>query len=132
WREEQRQREHEISELLQRSLLPVLAEVDGQDLALRYEPAVDALEVGGDWYDAIALAGGRLAVAVGDVVGKGAAAAAAMGELRSAARVLLLEGHGPARVLTTLDAFAARPPDARCCPLFCALIDPAAGTVTYS
>ena len=131
-REEQRRTEHEISEVLQRSLLPVLAELDGQDLAVRYEPAVDALEVGGDWYDAIALDGGRLAVAVGDVVGKGAAAAAAMGQLRSAARALLLEGHGPAQVLTNLDAFAQRIPDARCSTVLCALIDPADGTVCYS
>ncbi len=131
-REQQRQDEHEISEVLQRSLLPLLAELDGQDLAVRYEPAVDALEVGGDWYDAIALDGGRLAVAVGDVVGKGAAGAAAMGQLRSAARALLLEGHGPARVLTILDSFAQRIPDARCSTVFCALIDPAAGTVCYS
>lgn len=131
-REQRRQSEHEISEVLQRSLLPVLAELDGQDLAVRYEPAVDALEVGGDWYDAIALDNGRLAVAVGDVVGKGAAAAAAMGQLRSAARALLLEGHGPARVLTILDGFARRIPDARCCTMLCGLIDPAAGTVRYS
>ena len=131
-REQRRQDEHEVSELLQRSLLPVLAELDGYGLAVRYEPAVDALEVGGDWYDAIALDDGRLAVAVGDVVGKGAAAAAVMGQLRSAARVLLLEGHGPARVLTTLDSFARRIPEARCSTMFCALIDPAAATVTYS
>src|ERR1700761_2186518 len=133
-REQQRQDEHEISELLQRSLLPLLAELDvnGQGLAVRYEPAVDALEVGGDWYDAIALPSGLLAVAVGDVVGKGAAAAAVMGQLRSAARVLLLEGHGPARVMSTLDNFARRIPEARCSTMFCALIDPAAGTVTYS
>jgi PAS domain S-box-containing protein len=131
-REQQRQSEHEISEVLQRSLLPVLAELDGQHLAVRYEPAVDALEVGGDWYDAIALDSGRLAVAVGDVVGKGAAAAAAMGQLRSAARALLLEGHGPARVLTILDGFARRIPDARCSTMLCGLIDPAAGTVRYS
>src|ERR1700761_9016941 len=131
-REQQRQDEHEISELLQRSLLPLLAELDGYGLAVRDEPAVDALEVGGDWYDAIALDDGRLAVAVGDVVGKGAAAAAVMGQLRSAARVLLLEGHGPAQVLTTLDSFARRIPEARCSTMFCALIDPAAATVTYS
>jgi PAS domain S-box-containing protein len=130
--EEQRRSEHEISEVLQRSLLPVLTELGRRDLAVRYEPAVDAFEVGGDWYDAIALAGGRLAVAVGDVVGKGAAAAAAMGQLRSAARALLLEGHGPAQVLTILDAFARRIPDARCSTVFCALIDPAAATVSYS
>jgi PAS domain S-box-containing protein len=133
-REQQRQDEHEISELLQRSLLPLLAELDvnGQGLAVRYEPAVDALEVGGDWYDAIALPGDLLAVAVGDVVGKGAAAAAVMGQLRSAARVLLLEGHGPAQVLSALDNFARRIPEARCSTMFCALIDPVAATVTYS
>jgi PAS domain S-box-containing protein len=133
-REQQRQDEHEISELLQRSLLPLLAEldVDGQGLAVRYEAAVDAMQVGGDWYDAIALPGGLLAVAVGDVVGKGAAAAAVMGQLRSAARVLLLEGHGPAQVLSTLDNFARRIPEARCSTMFCALIDPATATVTYS
>ncbi|HYY17283.1 MAG TPA: PAS domain S-box protein, partial [Streptosporangiaceae bacterium] len=131
-REQQRQSEHEVSELLQRSLLPLLAELDGEGLAVRYEPAVDALEVGGDWYDAIALAGGALAVAVGDVVGKGAAAAAVMGQLRSAARVLLLEGHGPAQVLSTLDNFARRIPEARCSTMFCALIDRTTGTVSYS
>ncbi|HEY2238109.1 MAG TPA: SpoIIE family protein phosphatase, partial [Streptosporangiaceae bacterium] len=73
-----------------------------------------------------------LAVAVGDVVGKGAAAAAVMGQLRSAARVLLLEGRGPAQVLSALDNFARRIPEARCSTMFCALIDPAAATVTYS
>ena len=118
--------------MLQRSLLPVLTELDEERLAVRYEPAVDALEVGGDWYDAVALGGGRLAVAVGDVVGKGAAAAAMMGQLRSAASALLLEGRGPAQALTALDAFAARIPEARCSTMFCALIDPVAGTVTYS
>ena len=131
-RERQLQHEHEIAEVLQRSLLPRLAELDEERLAVRYEPAVDALEVGGDWYDVVALGGGRLAVAVGDVVGKGAAAAAMMGQLRSAASVLLLEGRGPAQVLTALDAFAARISEARCSTMFCALIDPVAGAVTYS
>src|ERR1700761_7415034 len=53
--------EHEISLLLQRSLLPPLSELDGRYLAARYEPAGDALEIGGDWYDAVSLSGGRLA-----------------------------------------------------------------------
>jgi PAS domain S-box-containing protein len=131
-RDQQLRQEREIAEVLQRSLLPAPSELDMDYLAVRYEPAVDVFEVGGDWYDAVVLPGGRLAVAVGDVVGKGAAAAAAMGQLRSAARALLLEGHGPAQVLTALDAFAARIPDACCSTMFCALIDPHRATVSYS
>ncbi|HEX9064879.1 MAG TPA: SpoIIE family protein phosphatase [Streptosporangiaceae bacterium] len=131
-RERQRQSEHEVAEVLQRSLLPTMSELDAWRLAVRYEPAVDVLEVGGDWYDAVALDSGRLAVAVGDVVGKGAAAAAVMGQLRSAARALLLQGHGPAEMLTALDAFARRIPGARCSTVFCALIDQATATVRYS
>jgi PAS domain S-box-containing protein len=124
--------EREIAEVLQRSLLPRPSELDRHYLAVRYEPAVDVYEVGGDWYDAVTLPDGRLAVAVGDVVGKGAAAAAAMGQLRSAARALLLDGHEPAQLLTALDAFAGRIPDARCSTMFCALIDPATATASYS
>lgn len=131
-RDQQLRQEREIAEVLQRSLLPAPSELDMDYLAVRYEPAVDVFEVGGDWYDAVVLPGGRLAVAVGDVVGKGASAAAVMGQLRSAARALLLEGHGPAQVLTALDAFAERIPDARCSTMFCALIDPHRATVSYS
>ena len=57
------------------------------------------LEVGGDWYDVVDLPGGRYGVVVGDVVGRGLAAAAVMGQLRSAVRALLLESHSPAHVL---------------------------------
>ena len=74
-----------VAETLQRSLLPDhLPQLPDFAVAVRYVPGGTGLEVGGDWYDAIGLADGRLAVVVGDVVGRGIPAAAAMGQLRNA------------------------------------------------
>jgi len=100
--------------------------------AARYTPAVPPLEVGGDWYDVIPLPGQRTGVVVGDCVGRGLPAAAVMGQLRSASQAVLLRAPGPAAVLTDLDTFASRIPGAECTTMFCAIIDPAAGTVSYS
>jgi PAS domain S-box-containing protein len=100
--------------------------------AARYTPAVPPLEVGGDWYDVIALPGQRTGVVVGDCVGRGLPAAAVMGQLRSASQAILLRACGPAEALTDLDAFASRIPGAECATMFCAIIDHPAGTVTYS
>jgi PAS domain S-box-containing protein len=100
--------------------------------AARYTPAVPPLEVGGDWYDVIPLPGQRTGVVSGDCVGRGLPAAAIMGQLRSASQAVLLRASGPAEALTDLDTFADRIPGAECTSMFCAIIDPAAGTVTYS
>jgi serine phosphatase RsbU (regulator of sigma subunit)/anti-sigma regulatory factor (Ser/Thr protein kinase) len=100
--------------------------------AARYTPAVPPLEVGGDWYDVIPLPGQRTGVVAGDCVGRGLPAAAIMGQLRSASRAVLLRAPGPAEALTDLDTFASRIPGAECTSVFCAIIDHAAGTVTYS
>jgi PAS domain S-box-containing protein len=100
--------------------------------AARYTPAVPPLEVGGDWYDVVPLPGGRVGVVAGDCVGRGLPAAAVMGQLRSASQAVLLRAPGPAEALTDLDTFASRIPGAECASVFCAIIDPAAGTVTYS
>jgi PAS domain S-box-containing protein len=113
---------------LQRAILGPVALPEG--FAVRYEPAI--LQVGGDWYDVVDLADGRYGVVVGDVVGQGLDAAAIMGQLRSAARALLLEDHGPARVVSSLDGFAALLPGARCTTIFCAIIDPERARVDYS
>jgi signal transduction histidine kinase/DNA-binding response OmpR family regulator len=124
------QEQTEVALTLQRSILgPTQLP---SEFAVRYEPAPGTLEVGGDWYDVVSLAGGRYGVVVGDVVGRGLAAASVMGQLRSATRALLLENHTPAQVLTALDAFAALIPDALCSTVFCAVIDPAAHSVAYS
>jgi len=91
---------------LQKRLLPqALPEIPELELAARYLPASSDAGVGGDWYDVIALPSGRVGVAIGDVVGKGAQAAAYMGELRSALRAYALEELAPAPVLAKLARF---------------------------
>ncbi|WP_249522168.1 SpoIIE family protein phosphatase [Modestobacter marinus] len=102
------------------------------DFAVHYEPAAGTLEVGGDWYDVVDLPGGGYGVVVGDVVGRGLDAAAVMGQLRSAGRALLLESRSPAHVLSALDRFAALVPGATCSTVFCAVVDPIAGSLQYS
>jgi phosphoserine phosphatase RsbU/P len=101
--------EREIAQLLQRSMLagelPSSAEVE---VAASYRLADDALDVGGDWYDAFWLDERRVGLVMGDVVGRGIEAAAAMGQLRSATRALASTGLRPARLLEALDAYAAR------------------------
>jgi len=92
-----------IAVTLQRSLLPEqLGGVQDLEVAARYEPAAERTEVGGDWYDAMPVAGGSLFVVVGDVSGHGIKAAATMASLRFAARAYAAEGSDPAAVLTKL------------------------------
>jgi serine phosphatase RsbU (regulator of sigma subunit) len=120
----------EVAVTLQRAVLGPTVLPDG--FAVHYEPATGTLEVGGDWYDVVDLPGGRYGVVVGDVVGRGLPAAAVMGQLRSAGRALLLESNSPAHVLSALDRFAALVPGAACSTVFCAVVDPATGTLRYS
>ncbi|MGW5744791.1 SpoIIE family protein phosphatase [Amycolatopsis sp. NPDC003861] len=123
-------RQREVALALQRSILGPARLPDG--FAVRYEPANPPLEVGGDWYDVVPLAGDRIGIVVGDCVGRGLAAAAVMGQLRSACRALLLEASSPAHTLVALDRFAWRLPGALCTTVFCGVLDPATGTLTYS
>ena len=96
-------REHEIAAALQRSLLPVLPELPGVRSAARYLVAGSDAQVGGDWYDLFALPGGAIGVAIGDVMGHNMAAAAAMGQVRTALRAYAYEGASPAVVVDRLD-----------------------------
>jgi serine phosphatase RsbU (regulator of sigma subunit) len=120
----------EVAVTLQRAVLGPTVLPAG--FAVHYEPATGTLEVGGDWYDVVDLPGGRYGVVVGDVVGTGLSAAAVMGQLRSAGRALLLESRSPAHVLMALDRFAALVPGAAVSTVFCAVVDPADGTLRYS
>jgi serine phosphatase RsbU (regulator of sigma subunit) len=120
----------DVALTLQRAVLGPTVLPEG--FAVHYEPATGTLEVGGDWYDVVDLPGGQYGVVVGDVVGRGLAAAAVMGQLRSAGRALLLESQSPAHVLMALDRFAALVPGAAVSTVFCAVIDPREGTVRYS
>ena len=90
---------------------------------------MEHLEVGGDWHDAFALPGGRVGIAVGDVVGRGLGAASAMGQLRSAVRALAGAELGPAEVLAHLDTFVEQVAAARYATVVYAEVDPATGVV---
>ncbi|MFF8828601.1 SpoIIE family protein phosphatase [Streptomyces sp. NPDC015131] len=115
---------------LQRAILGPSHLPDG--FAVRYEPATRPLEVGGDWYDTVALPDDRIGIVVGDCVGRGLAAATVMGQLRSACRALLLQDASPAQALMALDNFAAGVPGAECTTVFCGVLDPVTGRLTYS
>ncbi|MFF3325036.1 SpoIIE family protein phosphatase [Streptomyces sp. NPDC002889] len=89
---------------LQRSLLPRSPpQRPGLAVASRYQPARAASEIGGDWFDVIALGGDKTALVVGDVMGSGVSAAATMGQLRTATRTLAGLDLEPAQVLQQLD-----------------------------
>ncbi len=120
----------ETSLTLQRSMLPPSELPAG--FAVRYEPAVSPLEIGGDFYDVLSLGDDSIGITVGDCVGRGLSAAAVMGQLRASTRALLLSGAEPAKVLHQLDTVAEFIPDAFCTTVFVAIIDRATQTVRYS
>jgi anti-anti-sigma factor len=131
-RARQYQAEHDLAVTLQHALLPEsLPRADGLELAVRYLPAADGT-AGGDFYDAVELPGGRLGIAVGDIVGHGPEAAAAMGQLRSALRAYALEGRPPARVLQLLSRYADGVTGARGATVAYAILDPGAREVRYT
>ena len=124
------EREHTTAETLQRSLLPdQLPSVPGLVLGAMYRPVAKNMEIGGDWYDAFRLADQRLAVAVGDVMGKGLTAAAGMGRVRNALRALALTDPRPAAVLGGLDRlFSATEEEEQVTTVAYLVIDPETGT----
>jgi PAS domain-containing protein len=94
----------EVALELQRGLLSDPPDVEWLDIAVRYRPAVPDLEVGGDWYDVLALPAGGLALTVGDVVGHDLYAVSTMGQLRSMVQALACQpGTEPASVLSALN-----------------------------
>jgi PAS domain S-box-containing protein len=123
------EREHKTAEALQRSLLPdQLPQLARMQLAARYQPATRHVQVGGDWYDAFPLQDDRMAIAIGDVMGKGVKAAAGMGRVRNALRALALNDPRPAAVLSGLDRlFSATEGVEQITTLAYAVIDPATG-----
>jgi PAS domain S-box-containing protein len=127
------EREHRIAETLQRSLLPErLPQLPGLAVAARYLPAASEAEVGGDWYDVLSVPGGGVGLVMGDVAGKGLAAASMVGRLRSALRAYALEGHAPARVLEQLNRLIWTGADeSQMATLIYVVVDPAEGRVRW-
>ncbi|MFG2874240.1 SpoIIE family protein phosphatase [Streptomyces sp. NPDC048337] len=100
-------RVQDISLTLQRALLPtVLGTSPYADVAHRYVPGGRVTEVGGDWYDVISLPDDRVVLVVGDVMGHGVPAAAAMGRLRITTKALARHTVEPDALLAELDACA--------------------------
>ncbi|MEW2397950.1 SpoIIE family protein phosphatase [Streptomyces sp. NPDC046862] len=98
--------ERRLALTLQRALLPhSLPQVPGVRLATHYRASNRGAEVGGDWYDVLALPDGAVGLAIGDVMGHDVEAATVMGQLRSALHSLAMEGASPAQVLARLDAY---------------------------
>ena len=124
--------EHEVARVLQGSLLPGdQIESEAFAVSTRYQAGADHMEVGGDWFEVVALGGERLGVAVGDVVGRGLQAAAAMGQLRSALRALAIAGGGPAAIIDGLERFAERTPGAAMSTVVYGELDPSSGDFTF-
>jgi serine phosphatase RsbU (regulator of sigma subunit) len=96
------EREHQVATTLQRSLLAEMPEIAGIDSAARYQAGSTGLEIGGDWFDLLRRPDGIIQVTVGDVAGRGVAAAALMGQLRNAFRAYAYEHASPAAVMTRL------------------------------
>jgi hypothetical protein len=97
-------REHATALTLQRSMLPTgLSYPSSVEVRHRYLPGSKLIEVGGDWYESIALPGGRVALVVGDVAGHGVRAAVTMGRLRTAIHTLAMLELPPADSLQQLD-----------------------------
>lgn len=102
-------RERNTALALQRELLPGrLNGGDALDVASRYLPSGLHEGVGGDWFDAIKLPDGRVALVVGDVTGHGITAAATMGRMRTAVRTLTYVGLPPHELLAHLDELVVR------------------------
>ena len=104
--------ERQTALAFQKSLLPqAIPDLDGLDVACRYVPAKPLetqgqgiqTQVGGDWYDIIPLAAGRVGIVIGDVEGRGARAAAIMGQLRAALRAFAQDEKSPADIMRKLD-----------------------------
>ncbi|MEU4771791.1 SpoIIE family protein phosphatase [Micromonospora sp. NPDC023644] len=125
--------EHRIATTLQHSLLPrSLPQLPGAVVASRYLPGSADVEVGGDWYDVIALGDDELVLAIGDVVGKGVRAAAAMGQLRNGLRAYVLEGFDPGDSLTRLNRLVGTAEGRSFATVFCLWFSPRTGRLRYA
>ncbi|MGY1821637.1 SpoIIE family protein phosphatase [Geodermatophilus sp. SYSU D00079] len=125
--------EADVVELAQHSLLPpTLPLLPDLRLSGSYHRASSVRAAGGDWYDAVPLGRGRVALVIGDAVGHGVPAAGAMSRLRGAMRSVALRDPAPAAVVAALDAFAAQMEDVEGASVFYAVLEAATGRLTYA
>ncbi len=117
-------REHRIAVEFQEQLLDLDRGSTAAAVAAVYQPAGEAMRVGGDWYLVMPLnRPGQIGISVGDVVGHGLPGATVMSRLRAAVGATALSQADPAVVLSTLDTYAATVQGARCATVAYALVD---------
>jgi serine phosphatase RsbU (regulator of sigma subunit) len=118
---------------LQHSMLPSRPpRLAGVDIAHRYLPGNKLAQVGGDWFDAIPLPGGRVALVVGDVMGHGIRSAVIMGHLRTSVQTLASLDLPPEQVLRHLDDLARRLDDDHIATCLYAVYDPVGRTCVFA
>jgi len=125
--------EHALAAVLQRAIMPTTAAViPGLEIGASYRQAGTTQQIGGDWYDAMALPGKRAYLAVGDVVGHGLTAAEDMTQLRNAGRTLAIVGHQPASILEELSRVTDWATSGKFATAAAAIIEPDVSQVTYA
>jgi serine phosphatase RsbU (regulator of sigma subunit) len=113
-----------IAQTLQHALLPErLPDLRGLRAGARYVPAATGVDIGGDWYDLVAVDDRRVLLVIGDVSGHGLRAATTMALLRHAVLAYVAQDHHPATVLTKLADFVTQSPHDYFATVLCALID---------
>jgi serine phosphatase RsbU (regulator of sigma subunit)/anti-sigma regulatory factor (Ser/Thr protein kinase) len=122
--------EHAVAVSLQRGLLSEeLPAIEGVDLLGHYEAGSAGLEVGGDWYDVVRRSDGIVQISVGDVAGRGLAAAVLMGQMRNAFRAYVYDHSSPAEVLSRMQRHVRG--DAMATAV-CIALDPYTRRLTYA
>ncbi len=124
------QRERVVAEVLQRAVLPdSLPLVEGMHFDAEYQAGAAGTYVGGDWYDVFELDEEHVFFSVGDVMGKGASAAALMGQVRSALRAYAVDGQNPSEALSSLDHLFSVLSENRVVTVVVGLVNPKTGVV---
>jgi serine phosphatase RsbU (regulator of sigma subunit)/anti-sigma regulatory factor (Ser/Thr protein kinase) len=131
--EQTQRRAGELSEALQRALLPAgLPEPPFTSIGALYLPADPQAGIGGDWYDAMHLPDDTILLSLGDVAGHGIPAAAAMGQVRHIVRAYALEGRTPGEILSTINRYLCHLPEGPQLSLWLGIVDPYSGIGTLS
>ncbi|MCX6343804.1 MAG: SpoIIE family protein phosphatase [Armatimonadetes bacterium] len=130
------EREHRIAEILQQALIPPqdIYELGNCRIALKYQPALNEAEVGGDFYDVIDLGEGRVGLLIGDIAGKGLAAAIRVASVRYAIRSYAYINPSPSAVMSLTNEALCREND-DCSELltaYFAVADVNTGVITYA
>lgn len=126
------QAERTVAETIQEALLTVPQKIEGVDFGYLYRPATEAARVGGDFYDLFELEEGKVGIVIGDVSGKGLAAAALTSLVKNTVRAYSYEGDSPSTVMAKTNNVVRRTPtQAMFVTVFFGILDTRSGTITY-